>query len=274
MAADRESSHSNLRDPVISLITQGFAIVKLTVSTQTHFWAALDGVAGVPKEIKQEFSFSDRTDGFLPQGGERAKYTENVDLCDRFCFWHKHREFHAAYPFSNTTAYQQVRACEAELSSIAQDLISGLWAFFHSDDRVSVRDSSYLQLCMYEDDSQADDRIYLQDRHEDGHLITLIKPTRDGLVIFPNDVETSVHLADDEIIVITGSLLTLLSDGQIPTMFHAVRNPKMRLSRKALVYFAIPDLAQTYTTVLGKKRLDIADFANESHLAFGNTPLL
>jgi hypothetical protein len=58
---------------------------------------------------------------------------------------------------------------------------------------------------MYERKYQEDDRTYLQDRHEDGHLITLIKPTRDGPVIFLNDREVPVHLADDEVIVITGS---------------------------------------------------------------------
>ena len=108
----------------------------------------------------------------------------------------------------------------------------------------------------------------MQDRHEDGYLITLIKPTRDGLVIFLNDQEVPVHLADDEIIVITGSLLTLLSDGQIPTMYHAVRNPKMELARKSLVYCAIPDLRRSYSTLLGKNQIDVAAFAAESHRAF------
>ncbi|CKR81197.1 Uncharacterised protein [Mycobacterium tuberculosis] len=129
-------------------------------------------------------------------------------------------------------------------------------------------------MCLYESSYHEDGRTYLQDRHEDGHLITLIKPTRDGLVIFLNDREVSVHLADDEVIVITGSLLTMLSDGRIPTMYHAVRKPKMELARSSLVYFAIPDLRHSYTTLLGKDRINIAEFADESHRAFGNTPLI
>lgn len=246
----------------------------MTVVVQKVVWSALDEISRVPEDMRAGFCFPDRTDGFLPKGGERAKYTENVDLCDRFCYWHNHRALHAGHSFIDTPAYQNIVRSEAELSSLAQSFITGLWDFFRNEDHVTIRDSSYAQLCMYENSYQADDRTYLQDRHEDGHLITLIKPTRDGLVIFLNDKEIPVHLADDEIIVITGSLLTMLSDGQIPTMYHAVRNPKMKLSRKSLVYFAIPDLRRSYTTLLGKNLINVAAFADESHRAFGNTPLI
>lgn len=272
--AAKDIVRSNLRDPVISLITQGFAVVKLPLLTQSNVWSAMERLAGASPEMKQNFSFPERTDGFLPKGGEYSKYTGKVDLCDRFCFWHRYRELHAPNIFSKTTAYRDVSSCEEQLASLAQQLISELWAFFHSDEQIVIRNNSYLQLCIYEEFHQLDDRNYMQDRHEDGHLITLIKPTRDGLVIFPNDIETPVHLADDEIIIISGSLLTLLSDGQIPAMYHAVSNPKIPLARKSMVYFAIPDLSQTYTSLLSKKRLNVADFADESHRAFGNTSLL
>ena len=272
--AAKDLVRTNLRDPVISLITQGFAVIKLPLATQSTVWSVMEGVAADAPEMAQNFSFPERTDGFLSKGGEHSKYTGKVDLCDRFCFWHKYREFHTSHVFAQTTAYRDISTCEMQLASLAQQLISELWAYFHSDEKIVIRNSSYVQVCIYEYFHQVDDRKYMQDRHEDGHLITLIKPTRDGLVIFPNDIETPVHLADDEIIVISGSLLTLLSDGLIPPMYHAVLNPKMPLARKSLVYFAIPDLTQTYTSLLGKKSLSIADFADESHRAFGNTPLL
>lgn len=271
---DADSPPEELRDTVLSLITHGYAIVKMTSMAQRAVWSALDEISRTPEDMRADFCFPDRTDGFLPKGGEHAKYTDNVDLCDRFCYWHKHRSLHTGHPFVEALAYQNIAKSETELSSFAQRLIDGLWDFFRNDDHVSIRDSSYLQLCLYESSYHEDGRTYLQDRHEDGHLITLIKPTRDGLVIFLNDREVSVHLADDEVIVITGSLLTMLSDGRIPTMYHAVRKPKMELARSSLVYFAIPDLRHSYTTLLGKDRINIAEFADESHRAFGNTPLI
>tara|TARA_B110001454_G_C12709456_1_gene430089 strand:- start:828 stop:1691 length:864 start_codon:yes stop_codon:yes gene_type:complete len=270
----RNAHSDHLRVTVLSLITHGYAIVKMTTSAQKAVWSALDEISRVPEDVQADFCFPDRTDGFLPKGGEHAKYTDNVDLCDRFCYWHHHRALHAGHPFIHTPAYQNIVNSEAELSCLAQSIVTGLWDFFRNEEQVTIRDSSYVQLCMYERKYQEDDRTYLQDRHEDGHLITLIKPTRDGLVIFLNDREVPVHLADDEVIVITGSLLTLLSDGQIPTMYHAVRNPKMELARKSLVYFAIPDLQRSYTTLLGKNPINVAAFADESHRAFGNTPLI
>ncbi|MDM0034750.1 2OG-Fe(II) oxygenase family protein [Variovorax sp. J22P271] len=269
-----DSQHTSLRSTVLSLITHGYAVMKMPMTAQIAVWSTLDGISRVPKEQSRDFCFPDRTDGFLLKGGEHAKYTENVDLCDRFCYWHKHRGLHSGHPFVDTPVYKDIQKSESELWSLSQRIVSGLWDFFRNEDQMIIRDSSYVQLCMYENGHQVDDRGYLQDRHEDGHLITLIKPTRDGLVIFLSDEEVPVHLADDEIIVITGSLLTLLSDGKIPTMYHAVRNPKMELSRKSLVYFAIPDLGQPYTTLLEKKTINIASIADESHRAFGNAPLI
>ncbi|MCW2314400.1 2OG-Fe(II) oxygenase family protein [Rhodoferax antarcticus] len=274
LALAQMPTNHRLRDPVTALITKGFATLKLDNQAQASVWAALDSITHVPSHAKAQFCFPDRTEGFLSMGGEHAKYTDNVDLCDRFCFWHKHRAFHESYELSTTSFYSSVANSEALLWALAQELIDGLWSFFHNNDSIHVRNHSYVQLCAYENAYQVGDRKYMQDRHEDGHLVTLIKPTRDGLVIFPNDVETPVHLADDEVLVITGSLLTALSDGQIPPMYHAVKNPKMAVSRKSLVYFAIPDLSQTYTTLLGKKPLNVAALANESHRAFGNTALV
>jgi hypothetical protein len=265
--------NSSLRDSITSLITKGYTIIKLPIAAQKSVWTVLNEINLVSSLQKNDFSFPDITDGFLPQGGEHAKYTNNVDLCSRFCYWHKYRNNHSDKAFASTSLYQEILNCENQLCSISQDLIEGIWAFFHCGQIIKVRDTSYIQLCMYDNTHQDSTRKYLQDRHEDGHLITLIKPTRDGLVIFVDGKETPVHLADDELIVITGSLLTELSDGQIPPTYHAVRNPMMPVSRSSLVYFLIPDLTQEYKTLLSKKPINIAAHAEESHQAFGNAPL-
>lgn len=268
---DREQAR---RRALTSLITQGYAILRVERNTQALLWATLDSIDEVSAEQRVEFSFPDRTDGFLPIGGEHAKYTDYIDLCDRFCFWNKYRSTHENIDFAQSDFYQNIAECEDVLSTLASDLISGIWSFFQHPEHIKIRDHSYVQLNVYGNSQQENDREYLQDRHEDGHLITLIKPTRDGLVIFPNDVKTKVRLADDEIIVITGSLLTHLSDGQIPPMYHAVENPMMQVSRKSLVYFAIPDLTKSYTSLLAKSAVNLASLADESHRAFGNTSLV
>lgn len=268
------SSSQPLRTPAISLITQGFAILKLPEAALASTWVCLDNINRVSIDERTAFSFPQTTSGFLPQGGEHAKYTNNVDLCDRFCYWQRHAALYDSHPFAHGRLFGEIAASELHMWSLAQNLINEIWAFFHSGEEVMLRSNSYLQLCMYESQFHDSAREYLQDRHEDGHLLTLIKPNRDGLVLFLDGEETPVYLKDDEILAITGSLLTTLSDGQIAPMYHAVRNPNIRLNRNSIVYFAIPDLSKPYTTLLGKNRISIADQANNSHVAFGNLPLI
>jgi hypothetical protein len=268
---------SPLRESVASIVMKGYAVIKIPIGTQAAMWHALDGINSVLPELREEFSFPDLTDGFLAIGGEHAKYTTHVDLCDRFCYWHKHRANHRQKKFAEEKIYSAIVTCEFEMHAMAQKMIAGLWDFFNGAGQVDIRDSSYLQLCMYANEHRVSDRRYLQDRHEDGHLITLIKPTRDGLVIFPDGPdarEVPVFLHDDELLVISGSLLTALSDGRIPPMYHAVKNPFVHMERKSLVYFAIPELSQAYTTLLARNRINVAELANESHRAFGNTALI
>lgn len=262
------------RAPAISLITQGFAILKLPQAALASAWTCLDNINRVSREERQAFSFPETTGGFLPQGGEHAKYTNNADLCDRFCYWQRHAALYNAHPFAHDRLFGEIAAAEHHFWSLAQTLLTEIWAFFHCNEEVPLRNNSYLQLCMYESQFHDSAREYLQDRHEDGHLLTLIKPNRDGLVLFLDGEEAPVHLKDDEILAITGSLLTTLSDGQIAPLYHAVRSPNVPIGRNSIVYFAIPDLTKTYTTLLGKKCVSVAEQANESHVAFGNLPLM
>ncbi|MBH2020287.1 MAG: hypothetical protein I8H91_12245 [Burkholderiales bacterium] len=264
-----------MRDAAIALIIQGHTTFKLPAAAQSLFWDICDMYPAIPDKTRQMFSFPECTDGFMLQGMEYAKYTGDVDLCDRYCYWHKNRSLHANHVFSESHLYQSTSLYEQHVHAIADGILREIWQFFHAEEEINVRDSSYFQYCAYGNHQQIVDRYYLQGKHEDGHLITLIKPTRDGLVIFPRGEETPVHLHDDEIIIIiiTGSLLTALSDGQIPPMYHAVQNSYMKIGRASLVYFVIPNLERPYRTLLGKKQVDLLKIANESHMAFGNTAL-
>lgn len=156
----RNAHSDHLRVTVLSLITHGYAIVKMTTSAQKAVWSALDEISRVPEDVQADFCFPDRTDGFLPKGGEHAKYTDNVDLCDRFCYWHHHRALHAGHPFIHTPAYQNIVNSEVELSCLTQSIVTGLWDFFRNEEQVTIRDSSYVQLCMYEPKYQEDDRTF------------------------------------------------------------------------------------------------------------------
>ncbi|WP_152554471.1 2OG-Fe(II) oxygenase family protein [Burkholderia sp. A1] len=254
------------------LIDNGYSIIKLPVLLQAQFWETLDLYGEVGTAEKSAFSFPAETDGFLPFGMEYAKSTNQIDLCERYCYWHRNRHHHEAHVFSRAAFYRTIGAYEAGISRVARGILDTICGQFEVPSDIEIRDSSYLQFCAYQKQYRTSDREYLQDRHEDGHLITFIKGNRDGLVIFPQGRRRVVQLADDEIIVITGSLLTLLSDGRIPYMDHAVLNPSVPVARSSLVYFVVPDLQRQYTSFIKREPLDLESFANESHEAFGNRP--
>jgi len=254
------------------LVDHGHSIIKLPVTLQEYFWETLDLYDQVEPVAKSEFSFPSDTDGFLPFGMEYAKSTNQIDLCERYCYWHKNRALHEGRAFSRSEFYRAIAGFESGISEIAQRVMDTICGLFDTSDTVDIRGSSYLQFCAYDKQLRAPDREYLQDRHEDGHLITFIKGNRDGLVIFPHGERRAVRLGDDEIIIITGSLLTLLSDKRIPYMDHAVLNPRVPVARSSLVYFVVPDLKAQYTSFIERKSLDLEATANESHEAFGNSP--
>lgn len=255
-----------------SLISEGHCRVGISPYLKENFWRLVGGYAEISQEIKDTFSFPDRTDGFLPFGMERSRSTNRVDLCERFCYRQKYRLVHHRHPFSSSAWYDAAVQCEAYLSALAERILDAIRAEFDASDNLTVRDSSYLQFCSYDMRYRCDGREYLQDRHEDGNLITLVMASREGLILFPDGLPRAAAVSDDEVIVFTGSLLTTLSDGRIPPMDHAVLSPPEKASRSSLAYFAVPDLQRTYTSYVGRKRLNLEEMANELHQGFGNRP--
>lgn len=252
------------------LIDRGYSILALPVHLQKDFWKAVELYPTIDPASKQAFSYPDKTDGFMPFGMEYANSTNNVDLCERFCYRDRYRAEHRDHAFADHQFYRHVVDYESGISAIAERVLASVLGQFEVPEPIETRGSSYLQFCAYNKEYRKDDREYLQDRHEDGHLITFVKATRDGLVIFPHGQRQRVTLADDEIIVFTGSLLTEMSDGRIPYMDHAVLNPAVQVERSSLVYFVIPELKRKYTSFIERRSLDLERIANANHESFGN----
>jgi len=254
------------------LIDHGYSLLPIPEYIQRDFWEAVELYPSISKQNKDEFSYPDRTDGFMPFGMEYASTSGKVDLCERFCYRVKYRSDHRHHPFASHQFYRHVVDFESGLSAISERILESIQRKFSILEPIETRSSSYLQFCAYSKEYRNDDREYLQDRHEDGHLITFVKATRDGLVIFPNGERQRVNLADDEIIVFTGSLLTELSDNAIPFMEHAVLNGTVQVERSSLVYFVIPELKRKYTSFIERRDIHLEKIANENHKSFGNIP--
>lgn len=99
----------------------------------------------------------------------------------------------------------------------------------------------------------------------------MIKPNAPGLVIYQNGKECLVDLAKDQAIVIAGSLLTQLSDGDIQPVYHAVLNLTLPAARPSIVY-NVNVLAHSLPSFRAGADIRMFEFANEQHPQFGHNP--
>ncbi|MDX1967847.1 MAG: 2OG-Fe(II) oxygenase family protein [Planctomycetaceae bacterium] len=253
-----------------ALMQTGHTQIRGSASLQDGFGKIMSLYPQVGYDTKLEFSFPEQTDGFLPFGMERSNSTNRVDLCERYCYRHKFRCEHSTQPFSHSDLYRTFAACEEELAELSQRLIDAVATECGVSVRIPLRDSSYLQYCSYDRCYRCTDREYLQDRHDDGNLITLAMASSPGLVLFPRGQVVSLAPAGNEVVVFTGALLNVLSDGDIPPMEHAVQNLRSDVPRSSLVYFALPDLSLTYQSFRKGTAVSLAGLANRLHQSFGN----
>lgn len=89
--------------------------------------------------------------------------------------------------------------------------------------------------------------------------------------MFQGDKECLVDIAKDQAIVISGSLLTELSDGEIQPTFHAVMNLTLPTARASIVY-NVNVLSNIIPSFKQGRDIRMYDVANERHLEFGHAP--
>jgi isopenicillin N synthase-like dioxygenase len=133
-----------------------------------------------------------------------------------------------------------------------------------------VKKASYLQINYYEPAQHS--RDMLQDGHEDGHLLTLVTATAPGLEIETADGYRPAELAEDEMLIMPGSLLTLMTGGQIPPLYHRVRNSFRKEPRYSMMYFVNPESDQVLEPWVSNETnagIDIIEEANKLPLKFG-----
>jgi hypothetical protein len=257
-----------------SLIAGGFCRLSAPIAAVKSFETMVVEYATISPDIKHSFSFPHDTDGFLPFGMERSRTTQSVDLCERFCYRHALQERRRAARFTQCEFYAAVIAAEQVLWELADDLLRGIARKLGRWESPEIRCSSYLQFCAYQSQYWQADRDFLQDRHEDGNLLTLVMATRDGLVLYPDGTTCEIPAIPGEIVVFTGSLLTVLTNGQIAAMDHAVLNAPLPQTRSSLVFFALPNMAKLHPRLVDGEPVDLEPLANELHQSFGNHAFL
>ncbi len=255
------------------VIRTGFGRIAIPLAALEQFERITGEFAALDGDVKQSYSFAEDTDGFLPFASEYARSPDRPDQCERFCYWHAHRARRTGHPFHTSAFVRAMAEYELAIHGVAQAVLDAICAAFGAEALGSVRAHSYLQFCAYAHADGAP-RAFAQDPHEDGHLLSLIKPGSDGLALVHGAHElTPVRLLANEVAVLAGSLLSTLSDQAIAAAYHAVLvTPRVR-ERRSLMYFVNPDTHRPALSFHRREPLDLQGLMQARHRGFGNRAL-
>lgn len=240
-------------DNHINLIQKAFCAAKLFFNCDEH--------------QKSKFSTPARLEGYRPLGAEHDAITGRPDLSQSFSTWHANKGNRDCQDWQIESAlYQAMTAALGPYREIAELLLHDLGSSCGLDqvtnvtEGLRISDYSYLQLNSSRPRTHlSKSRDTLMDAHEDGHLLTIIKPTQPGLVVskgkhveFPSDTNkigkfipeqkfSEVTLRSDELLVIPSSPTYFITGGQVKPLFHKVMNQGHE-NRQSLMYFVNPTL--------------------------------
>jgi isopenicillin N synthase-like dioxygenase len=130
---------------------------------------------------------------------------------------------------------------------------------------------TWLQINYYQ--PYLNQREFLQDEHEDGHLFTFIVANDKGLEIKnKNGNYQQANYGVDNIIVFCGGLMSLLTGDDIQALYHRVRNFQDIQKRISIIYFVNPNLGQNIDPWVKNKTnegINILKVAEEYPLKYG-----
>jgi isopenicillin N synthase-like dioxygenase len=205
--------------------------------------AALDAVRAqaarffaFPDARKRRHGDADGLNGWRPYGMQFSHDPALPDECESFAFWSGRADL--------VPMHAGIRSFTAALGEwwlVAMEIaeeIKGQFARRYSYPRaLAVGPSSYIEVNSYDARS---DRELLQTRHEDGHLVSLIVPDRPGLEIEEDGRMRPALTREGQMLVMPGSLLTAMTGGEIPPLYHQVRNHRHPQRTTVLAFVNTP----------------------------------
>jgi isopenicillin N synthase-like dioxygenase len=229
------------------ICARGFAEIQLHQDEREQLRAILLEGANFfhqSAEAKSACVSPDRNSGFRTIGEEYSQDPSRPDLNESYSIWGDNEPSSGR---ADSQLSRQMLRWQQLLSPFVTDLIMELRSRTVPDaieDPVLFSNSSYAQLNYYFSEAPGVQREFLQDAHEDGHLVTLLVTDGPGLEVAV-DLGEQFQLVTpdtDHLIVMPGSALTAISSGYIKPLYHRVRNHRLR-ERFSLMYFVNPDLS-------------------------------
>lgn len=247
-----------------------YAIIELPDELFRHVDAILTAGRAffeLPTESKQQCrSVVNDLEGYRAMGEELDPETGLEDLAEGFAVWRRNERSAYVRQWSrNCDLHGVMSGALEEFGDFASEVLSALRREVTSSHDaacahdVNIRELSYLQQNYYRPiDHVNAARQNVMEPHEDGHLLTVLKPTAPGLAVSPRsliepptpsnplgvygppDDYVDITLDEREVILIPSTPTALLTGGEVKPLWHGVRNmgaPR----RQALMFFVNPD---------------------------------
>jgi isopenicillin N synthase-like dioxygenase len=257
------------------LLARGHAKLKISRETRRqvdHTFATAREYFATPFPEKSSFALSQYVEGYREIGLEYSQVKERPDLTESFSLWNRNRAHTEAAGWTQSCPiHHELRRTIDDLSTYVAELFQTM-ADKWTPGTVGPRfqRASYIQVNYYEPAQHR--RDILQDGHEDGHLITLVTSKTPGLEIQTENGYLPVELDDDEMLIMPGSLLTLMTGGAIPPLFHQVKNSRRTDPRYSMMFFVNPEGNQVLEPWIRNESnagINVIDVANAMPLKFG-----
>ncbi|MFD9064154.1 hypothetical protein ACFVZ3_21825 [Kitasatospora purpeofusca] len=264
----------SLTDPARDLLDRGHTAIPLTTEDAAALAELRTQAARFftqDEETKARHGSADFNFGYRPYGRQYSVSPDRPDMNSSFTYWANDptrvpgHEADTVAPFLKALgAYWQVAAGSAD------QVLAGLAGHYGCGNDLQFRTSSYLEVNWYLRD---DERDLLQDRHEDGHLFTLATSDGPGLEIETDGEMRQAAVGDGRLLVMPGSVLTAMTAGQVPPLYHQVRNHQLE-RRITVLYLVNPPLGRPVAPYVAKdgQAVDVAALARTSGAMFGLPP--
>jgi isopenicillin N synthase-like dioxygenase len=219
---------------------QGYALVRLEAGEARSLAAVHRGVMeffAQSPSAKARHSVANRGSGYRPYAYAHAGDPARPDHNDSYLYWGRERRL----PENHEEIEPLLDALEAYrlvAARITRGLVEQLRTHYGYADELPFERASVLQINSF---GTPTDEELLQQPHEDAVFLTVIWTSAEGLEgVGEGGATVPFTFAPDEVMIMPGGLMTVMTGGQIPSFHHQVRNHGT-LGRKSVMYFVSPD---------------------------------
>lgn len=235
-----KKSSDQIHGAAVSVLEDGYALIRADAGMVEALNRIFDS-AGMffarGQNEKRRYERPDILEGYRNVGAERSGPLKRPDLNESFSLILRNMARKDIVSWAETNPlHRALRAAAPRYAALVDAILEGIRCALNPlGDRVSSADFSYFQLNYYR--PQSEQRDFLQDVHEDGHLLTVVTSRQPGLEAEIEGRFQAIDFAKDELLVMPGSILTLMTGGRIKPLPHRVRNVPGVAMRASLMYF-------------------------------------